>query len=62
MDLLELQCMACEAKLSGATEEELLAAVQEHVQAHGHSRPLTIEHIRSRLQRGTRPDRSDSGH
>jgi predicted small metal-binding protein len=61
MELLELECMACEAKLTGTTEEELLATVQEHIQKHGHARPLTIEHIRSRLRRSTSPDRHDSG-
>ena len=55
MVALKLKCMACRATLAGETEEELLSNVQEHVQGHGHSRPLTIEHIRSRLQHTPTP-------
>jgi hypothetical protein len=52
---LELTCMACGATLASESEEELLGTVQEHVLAHGHSRPLAIEHIRSRLQQAPNP-------
>lgn len=46
---LELRCRACDAVMSGETEDELAVNVQEHVARHGHTRPITAEHIRSRL-------------
>ena len=50
---LELHCNACGALLIGEPEEELAANVREHAEGHGHSRPISIEHIRSRLNRET---------
>ncbi len=51
---LNLRCMACDATLTGEDEDELLGNVGEHVQGHGHSRPVTIDHIRSRLEHETK--------
>ncbi len=59
MEGLQLHCTACDTLLTGTTEEELLATVQEHVGSHGHFRPLTIEHIRSRLEREPNDARGD---
>ena len=56
---LKLRCMACDAWLTGETEEELLDVVQAHVRTHGHAQALTVEHIRSRL---ARTNDSTSGH
>lgn len=47
-ETLELHCAACGTKLTGETDGAL-ATVQDHVKAHGRSRPLTVKHLRARL-------------
>jgi len=48
--MLTLTCRTCGTPITGDTLEELTANVQAHASQHGHSRPISPEHIRARLK------------
>ena len=51
-----LTCRSCGAVISGDTLQALTTAVQDHARQHGHARPITAEHIRTRLEHEARDE------
>lgn len=48
---LRLTCRRCGALLSADTEDELATLGQQHAQQHGHTRPLSRDHVLARIRR-----------
>lgn len=47
--ILSITCKSCGAAITGDTDDELVENVQAHASNHGHSRPLTRNHVLHRL-------------
>lgn len=51
---LSLTCKRCEQEITGTTEDELVAKVQDHVAGHsdphGRTHPVSAEHVLRRLR------------
>ncbi len=47
---LSLTCRRCGTVLSAESEEELAALGQEHARQHGHTRPMSHEHVLARIR------------
>lgn len=53
-----MTCPRCEAVITGADEDDLVAKVQVHVRDdHGFQQPLPRKHVLARLRRQDREDR-----
>ncbi len=48
---LSLTCKSCGEVITAETEDEFIAKGKAHATKHGHTRPLTREHILARLHR-----------
>ncbi len=55
---LSLTCRQCGTVLSADTEDELVALGQQRAERHGHTRPLSREHVLARIRRHN-PKRAD---
>ncbi len=55
-----LTCRNCGKVLSADTEAELACLGQEHAREHGHTKPMSSEHIRARIRRHNPEARRES--